>query len=74
MPSLVAHLWIYEGTLDAGGTTLTLGTEGPGMSAEVSRASYKDVIAFRDRTLTSLVLGANSEWQQVMKTSHRRIG
>ena len=73
--SMMSHLWIYEGRLDAGGTTLTLETEGPGMSAEVPRAAYKDVIAFEDddhRTLTSLVLGAGGEWQQVMKASYRR--
>lgn len=73
--SMMTHLWVYEGTLDAGGNTLTLETEGPDMSIEGKIAKFRDVIEFKSedkRTLTSHILGDDGTWQVVMTASYIR--
>jgi len=73
--SMMTHLWLYDGVLDAGGKTLTLNTEGPDMSVEGKMAKYRDVYEFKSddhRTLTSHVMGADGTWQVMMKASYRR--
>ncbi|WP_316154184.1 DUF1579 domain-containing protein [Cupriavidus sp. BIC8F] len=73
--SMMTHLWIYEGELDAGGQQLTLRAEGPDCSGNGRMAQYRDVITFTDddhRTLTSYMLGENGEWTQFMNASYRR--
>lgn len=73
--SMMTHLWIYDGVLDAGGKTLILSTEGPDMSVEGKLAKYRDVYEFRSddhRTLTSHYLGDDGTWQVMMTSSYRR--
>jgi hypothetical protein len=73
--SMMTHLWVYSGELDAGQAVMTLDTEGPGMTPEAPSAKYKDVIELKSddhRTLTSLVLGSDGQWQQVMTATYRR--
>lgn len=73
--SMMTHLWIYEGMLDADERVLTLHTEGPDFSAEGRMAKYQDVIEFRNddyRVLTSRMQGENGEWQEVMTAHYRR--
>lgn len=75
--SMMTHLWIYEGTLDATGNVLTLDSEGPGMSEESQgkMAKYKDAIEFKSddhRVLTSHVQGENGEWTLFMTAHYRR--
>ncbi|KAB2911373.1 MAG: DUF1579 domain-containing protein [Hyphomicrobiaceae bacterium] len=73
--SMMTHLWVYEGALDASGTTLTLDTEGPGMSGPDKMAKYQDVITFEGdshRILTSRVLGDDGAWHQFMTAHYRR--
>lgn len=71
--SMMTHLWVYEGSLDAGGNVLTLNTEGPDFATGGSAmAKYKDVIEFRGddhRILTGNVMGADGKWT-VMMTAH----
>ncbi|MCU0913105.1 MAG: DUF1579 domain-containing protein [Planctomycetes bacterium] len=58
--SIMNHLWVYDGGLDAAEKVLTLNTEGPDMSAEGKIAKFKDVIEFKTadhRTLRSHILG-----------------
>jgi hypothetical protein len=73
--SMMTHMWVYSGTLDAGGTVLTLDTEGPSMSPAGGRAKYQDVIEIKaddHRTLTSRMLGEDGQWRTVMNAEYRR--
>jgi Protein of unknown function (DUF1579) len=69
--SMMTHLWIYNGSLDAEGKVLTLDTEGPNFS-QSSMAKYKDIIEFVSddhRVMTSQILGDDGNWLQFM-TAH----
>lgn len=73
--SMMTHLWIYEGELDAAEKVLTLNTEGPDFSTEGKTAKYKDVIEIVDadhRLLNSYTLGADGQWQQIVSVQYRR--
>lgn len=73
--SMMTHLWIYDGELDAAGKVLTLHAEGPDMAVETRMAQYKDVIEFRGddhRVLTSHMLGEDGKWHQFMTANYRR--
>ena len=74
--SMMSHLWLYEGSLDASGKVLTLDTEGPSMGAEGKMAKYQDVIQFENdnhRLLISRMLGDDGKWNEFMRASYRRI-
>ena len=76
--SMMTHLWLYDGELDASRTVLTLNSEGPDMSpgaAPGKLAKYKDVIEIKGadhRILTSYCLGADGKWQQFMTAQYQR--
>jgi len=74
--SMMTHLWVYEGELDAGGTTLTLDTEGPGFEDETTMVKYRDVIRLEDddhRVMTSAWLAADGSWREFMTSRYRRV-
>jgi hypothetical protein len=67
--SMMTHLWVYDGSLDAAEKVLTLNTEGPNMApgGEGKMAKFKDVIEFKSddrRVLTSHMLGDDGNWHQ----------
>jgi hypothetical protein len=71
--SVMTHLWVYEGSLDAAEQVLILESEGPA-DGETS-TKFKDVIEVKSddhRVLTSHMLGDDGNWQQFMTTSYRR--
>jgi hypothetical protein len=73
--SMMTHLWIYDGALDAAGRVLTLNAEGPHMAAEGKMAQYKDVIEFTSddhRVLTSHMLDEDGQWHEIMRAHYRR--
>jgi hypothetical protein len=73
--SMMTHLWVYDGELDADGKVLTLNAEGPGMAGNGKMAKYRDVIEFKSddhRVLTSHVLGEDGKWSQFMTAHYRR--
>lgn len=73
--SMMTHMWLYEGTLDASGKVLTLDTKGPGMSGGGKMMKYQDVIQIIDdnhRVLTSRVRGDDGQWTQFMTAHYRR--
>ena len=73
--SMMHNMWVYDGELDATGTTLTLNTEGPGFEDQSKTAPYRDVIQFvsdNHRTLTSHVQGDDGTWTQFMTAHYRR--
>jgi hypothetical protein len=51
---MMSHLWVYEGGLDAAGTTLTRATRGPSMDGSGVSADYEDIIAFDGEDRRSL--------------------
>jgi Protein of unknown function (DUF1579) len=69
--SMMTHLWIYNGSLDATGKVLTLDTEGPNFN-QTAMAKYQDIIEFVSadhRVMTSQILGDDGNWHQFM-TAH----
>jgi hypothetical protein len=73
--SMMTHMWLYDGVLDAGGMTLPLEAEGPSMAGDSTLARYKDVIEIRspdERVMTSHVLGLDGAWRQFMTATYRR--
>lgn len=74
--SMMTHLWVYDGEMDAAGKVLTLEAEGPDMSGSGGTARYRDVIAFEDddhRTLRSSVMGDDGDWHEFMEARYRRV-
>jgi hypothetical protein len=72
--TMMPHLWVYSGTLDASGTALTLDTEGPNFT-DGRMVQYQDVIGFDEdgrRTLTSRMLGDDGQWHEFMRSIYRR--
>ena len=73
--SMMTHLWVYDGALDADRRVLTLEAEGPRMTGDGQMATYRDVIELKrddHRVLTSHVLREDGTWQQFMTAHYRR--
>lgn len=78
--SMMTHMWVYEGDLEADGKTLTLRADGPAFGPDGTvvpgkMAKYRDVIAFQDdnnRTLTSFMQADDGSWNQIMQARYRR--
>lgn len=74
--SMMPHMWVYEGSLDAGGSILTLDTEGPSFTEGAGgMAKFQDIIELRSedhRILTSRTLGEDGTWQAFMTAHYRR--
>ena len=73
--SMMTHLWVYDGALDAGERVLTLEAEGPSMAGEGKLAKYRDAIELKSRdhrVLTSHMLADDGTWQQFMTATYRR--
>src|SRR5688500_3141110 len=73
--SMMTHLWVYEGELDAAGRVLTLATEGPSFTTEGKMARYQDRIELLGddhRTLSSSFLGDDGTWHPFMTAHYRR--
>ncbi|MEO8389712.1 MAG: DUF1579 domain-containing protein [Polaromonas sp.] len=74
--SMMTHMWIYRGTLDASGKVLTLDTEGPSFKDDGKTARYQDVITIKgpdERTLHSQSLQPDGSWKRFMTASYRRV-
>jgi hypothetical protein len=73
--SMMTHLWLYDGELDAAQRMLTLDSEGPSMAGDGSMSQYQDRIEFKSddhRVLTARVRGADGKWNQFMTVEYRR--
>lgn len=73
--SMMTHLWVYDGALDAAERALTLDTQGPDFAGEGKMAKYRDVIELKSddhRVLTSFTPGADGEWYGFMTSHYRR--
>ena len=73
--SMMTHLWVYDGALDASGRVLTLSADGPSMSGSGGMAKYQDIITMESadhRILTARVLGEDGVWTAFMTAHYRR--
>lgn len=73
--SMMSHMWVYDGEVDAAERVLTLETEGPDMTGGKELVRYRDVIEFRSddhRVLTAYVRRADGEWHDFMVAHYRR--
>lgn len=73
--SMMNHLWVYDGSLDAEEKVLTLNAEGPSCAGDGKLIKYRDVIELKgsdQRLLTSHMLGEDGEWQSFMTAHYRR--
>jgi hypothetical protein len=73
--SMMTHMWVYEGALDASGQVLTLATEGPSFAGDGKMAKYQDIIEFKSddhRLLRSRTLNDDGSWNEFMTAHYRR--
>lgn len=73
--SMMTHLWIYDGALDATGQVLTLDCEGPSFSGDGSIVKYQDIVEWESddhRALKSRILGDDGVWGPFFMTAHYR--
>ena len=73
--SMMTHMWVYRGTLDADQKVLTLETEGPSFKADSATMRYRDVITVvsaNERTLTSFGQQPDGSWKQFMQAKYTR--
>jgi hypothetical protein len=73
--SMMTHLWIYNGTLDAAGKVLTLDCKGPDFSGGPDLVPYQDIFEFVDdnhRTLTSRTRDKDGNWNTFMTADYYR--
>jgi hypothetical protein len=73
--SMMTHLWVCDGELDAAERVLTLRAEGPHMTTPGKLGTYKDVIELKDadhRVLTAHFLGDDGAWHHFMTAHYRR--
>jgi hypothetical protein len=73
--SMMTHMWIYNGTLDAAGKVLTLDTEGPDFSGGPAMVKYQDIIEFEDddhRILKSQLRDKDGKWVHFMTAHYYR--
>lgn len=73
--SMMTHMFVYQGTLDASQKVLTLETEGPSFKGDGQTARYRDVITLvgaGERTLTSFGEQPDGSWSQFMAATYRR--
>lgn len=73
--SMGGYLWVYKGTLNDAGDTLTLETEGPSLESPDKTARYKEVIQIMDkdsRTFTSSMETADGKWKKILTIEYRR--
>jgi hypothetical protein len=73
--SMMANMWVYDGSLDAAERVLTLETEGPDMRDPSKMVKYRDAIELKSndqRTMTSEALGDDGQWHRFMSMEYRR--
>src|SRR5207247_8650571 len=67
--SMMSHMWIYRGTLDAEQKVLTLDTEGPSFAGDGKLARYQAMITLQakdEREPSSKVLQEDGTWRRLM--------
>lgn len=73
--SMMTHMYVYEGHLDAAGRVLTLDCEGPDFQAPERATRYRDLLVLEGdgtRSGRSLMQAADGSWTEVMNLRFRR--
>ena len=73
--SFGGQLWVYKGTLNDAGDTMTLETEGPSLQAPDKIARYKEIIQITgkdSRTFTSTFETDDGTWMKILTIEYRR--
>lgn len=73
--SMMANMWLYEGSLDASQKVLTLDTEGPSFAGDGTLSKYQDIIEIVDanhRVLKSRVQMPDGSWNEFMMARYQR--
>ena len=68
-------MWIYTGTVDAAGKTLTIETEGPNFMEAGKTCKFREVIEVKNKnskTHTATMLGDDGKWATFMTATYRR--
>lgn len=71
--SMMTHMWVYDGEMDATGKVLTLNAEGPSWSDPTKRARYQDIIEIVNddhRILKSRTQNEDGQWAEFFMTAH----
>jgi hypothetical protein len=74
--SMMANLWVYDGSLDADERVLTLEADGPSFTNPTATAKYRDsveLVSPDHRILRSTVLGDDGTWIEFMTAHYRRV-
>lgn len=74
--SMMPHIFVYHGTLNAGSQELTLDCEGPDFADPTRSASFREVVTLLTddhRTFTSSIEAADGSWTEIMRADYRRI-
>jgi Protein of unknown function (DUF1579) len=72
--SMMTHLWVYNGCLDATEKVLMLNTEGPNFS-QTTMAKYQDIIELISddhRVMKSQILMEDGNWNHFMTAHYQR--
>ncbi len=75
--SMMTHMWVYSGELDASERVLTLETEGACMKDPEKVRKYRDItewVSDDRRAFRAMMLGDDGKWQQFMSMEMRRVG
>jgi hypothetical protein len=73
--SMMTHMFVYDGALDAAERVLALESDGPSMAGDGTMARYRDAISIESddhRVLTSSVRTPDGTWQPFMTAHYRR--
>lgn len=73
--SMMTHMWVYRGELDAEGRTLHLEAEGPSFTEPGAMEVYRDSMEFVSddhRILRSAMRGEDGAWTTFMTAHYRR--
>ncbi|MDQ0315940.1 DUF1579 domain-containing protein [Amorphus orientalis] len=74
--SMLPHLFVYQGTLDAAANRLVLDCQGPDFSDPTRAASYREVVTIVDdtrRTFVSYLESPEGDWVEIMHADYRRV-
>jgi hypothetical protein len=75
--SMMNHLWVYRGALDAGERVLSLDAEGPDFDGPPGAlAQYRDqieIVGPGERLLHGNLLRPDGRWHRFMTTRYRRL-
>lgn len=74
--SCMAHLWPYNGLLDATRKVLTLDSEGPSFAGDGTMAKYQDIVEVIDKDhhrLMSRLQNPDGSWTQFMTAKYTRV-